>query len=229
WVPITLNPRETKQKQAPAPGRSSGSNPYMIDTEEYRRSFPKKAIKEFDKGIKADAEGKRVDAIGHYQKAVEIAPSFYPAHNNLGSDYLAKSDLKSAQEQFAQAIKLNQSDPQAHLNMANLALTMKNYDGALHNVQEALRRDPNSALGQFLLGSIYARTEKLPEAERALRAALAINPAMARVHLELVNVYIEQKQNPKAIAELKAFLEGAPDDPMAPHAKKVLTRLESAR
>ena len=64
----------------------NGNNHYIVDLEEYRRNFPKKAVKEFEKGLQSDGESKRDDAIKHYEKALEIAPNFYPAHNNLGSD-----------------------------------------------------------------------------------------------------------------------------------------------
>lgn len=227
FVQLTLTPRQATQKQVPGPDRGKGSNPYIVDTEEYRRHFAKKAVKEFDKGVEADANGKRDDAIRHYEKALNIAPDFYPAHNNLGSDYLSKSDFDSAKAQFEQAKKLNQSDPEAHLNLGNLYLMMERYSDALANVQEGIRRDPNSALANFLLGSIYERMQRLPEAEHALRAALSINPTMSRVHLELVNLYLEQKAKPKAITELKAFLDGAPNDPLAPKAKQVLRKLQS--
>ncbi len=224
-VQINLMPREpAHQVSIPA---QKGGNPFIVDTEEYRRSFPKKALKEFDKGVESDRQGKRDDAIHHYEEAIRLAPDFYQAHNNLGSDYLSKSDFNAARAHFVQAIKLNQRYAEAQLNLGNLDLMMKNYDGALQNVQEGLRREPNSALGQFLLGSIYERLGKLPEAERALRAALAIDPAMSRVHLELVNLYLLEKDKLKAARELKAFLENAPNDPLVPKAKEVLKRLES--
>jgi tetratricopeptide (TPR) repeat protein len=204
-----------------------GSNPYIIDTKEYRRHFPKKAVKEFDKGVEADHKGKPEDAIRHYEKALSLAPGFYPAHNNLGSDYLAKSNFAGAQAQFEEAIKLNQSDDDAHLNLANLYLMTKDYGHALESVQEGLRRQPNSALGQFLLGSINERLGKFPDAERALRQALQIDPQMSRVHLELVNLYLAQKKAPEASTELKAFLKDSPDDPLAARAREMLEKLDA--
>src|SRR5262249_687759 len=119
------------------------TNPHLIDAEEYRRQFPKKALKEFDKGLHANAKGKADHAIQHYQKSLDTAPNFYPAHNNIGSDLLKKSDFEGAQVHFKEAIKLNQSDPEAHLNLANLYLTQKHYDLALESAQEGVRRDPN--------------------------------------------------------------------------------------
>jgi tetratricopeptide (TPR) repeat protein len=227
-VQINLTLREPV-KGEPLPNRQLGSNPNLIDPSEYRRHFPKNAIKEFDKGVEADKSQKRDEAIRHYEKSISLAPDFYPAHNNLGSAYLSKSDFKSAQAQFDEAIRLNQSDAQAHLNLANLGLLTKNYDDALKNVQEALRRAPDSPLGQFLLGSIYKRIGKFPEAERALRQALQLDPKISRVRLELVNLYLLQQKKAEATAELKAFLKDSPDDPLAPKAKEVLIKLQTTR
>jgi len=216
-------------KSEPLSDRGQGSNPYLIDPSEYRRHFPRNAIKEFDKGVDADKHQRRDEAINHYQKSISLAPDFYPAHNNLGSAYLSKSDFTSAQAQFEEAIKLNQSDAEAHLNLANVLLTVKSYEDALKNVEEGLRRNPNSAFGQFLLGSISERMRKLPEAEHALRQALKLDPGMSRVRLELVNVYLLQQKKSEARAELKAFLNDSPKDPLAPKAKEVLGKLEDAR
>jgi tetratricopeptide (TPR) repeat protein len=223
---ISLNSREPVKKDLPL-DRAPGSNPAVVDLREYRRRFPKNVVKEFDRGVEADRKGKHEEAIQHYEKAVTLAPEFYPAHNNLGSAYLSKSNFAAAQNQFERAITLNQSDAEAYLNLGNVLLMTKNYDGALQNVQEGLRRDPNSAWGRFLLGSVYVRLRKFAEAERSLRAALSIIPAMSRVHLELVNMYLLQKKNSDARTELKAFLADSPNDPLAPKAKEVLKRLEA--
>jgi tetratricopeptide (TPR) repeat protein len=223
-VQISLTPHpQDRTDTSPA---QKGNNRFIVDTGGYRRSFPKKARKEFEKGLESDRAGKRDDAIRHYQNAIAVAPDFYPAHNNLGSDFLGKSDFPAAQAQFEQAIKLNQSDAEAHLNLANLYLMTKDYGHALQSVQEGLRRQPNSALGKFTLGSIYERMGKLPEAERVLHQALELDPGMSRVHLELVNLYLAQQKKTEASTELKTFLKDSPDDPLAPKAREILTRLE---
>jgi tetratricopeptide (TPR) repeat protein len=121
---ISLTPRETNETET-LPNREPGSNPHLIDPSDYRGHFPKNAIKEFDKGVQADKNKRRDEAIGHYEKSIFLAPDFYPAHNNLGSAYLGKADFKSAQAHFEEAIKLNQSDAEAHLNLANVLLMTK--------------------------------------------------------------------------------------------------------
>ena len=115
------------------------------------------------------------------------------------------------------------------MNLANVYLQTKRYDDALHSVEEGLRREPNSAFGKFLLGSIYERVGKGTEAEKALHEALALDPAMAKVHLELVNLYLTEHKQRQAETELQAFLKDFPNDPLAPKAREVLYRLQSSK
>jgi Flp pilus assembly protein TadD len=227
-VQVHLLPRRQAQKE-PLVTRAVGSNPGLVDPKEYRRHFPKKALKEFDKGVQADRNGKHDDAIRYYEEALHIAPDFYPARNNLGSDYLSRSDFRSAREEFEQAVKLNESDAEAHLNLANVFLQTKNYEGALKNVQEGLRRQPDSAFGMFLLGSIYERMGRAQEAEKALHEALQLDPNMSRIHLELVNLYLAEQKPTEAKAELQAFLKQFPGDPLAPRAREVLAKLQNSK
>ena len=228
FMTITLTPRPDKKAEpAPAPP-ASGGNPYMVSAADYNKRFPKKVIKEFDAGVAADAAQKPADAIQHFQKAIEIAPDFYPAHNNLGSAYLKQGDLGRARGQFSEVVRLNPSDAMAYFNLGNVMYLGKDYAGALQQVQEGLRRQPNSAFGLFVLGEIYTRTNHLPEAERALRQAAALDKNLAYVRLQLVKLYLDERRNSDAVAELKSFLKDFPQDPLAPKAQRLLDSLESA-
>jgi regulator of sirC expression with transglutaminase-like and TPR domain len=48
---------------------------------------------------------------------------------------------------------------------------------------------------------------------------------MAKAHLALVNLYLQQQRKDEAISELKVFVKSFPQDPAAPHAKELLQRL----
>jgi tetratricopeptide (TPR) repeat protein len=226
-VQVTLEPKQVT-KQEPLPNRVADSNPYLVDLAEYRNQFPKKAIKEFDKALEADQRGKSDEAIRHYQNALRIAPDFYPAHNNLGSDYLSKSDFPAAREEFEQVIRLNQSDATAYLNLSHVYILMGQVSNAQEFLGEGLRRDPNSALGHFLLGSLNLKTGKYPEAERALRHAIQLSPEMAQPRLQLVNLFLQQGRKADAVAELHDFVTTFPDSLFAARAKQMLQQLDPA-
>jgi len=224
---IVLTPREPVKTER-LPNHAQGSNPYLIDPSEYRRHFPRGAIKEFDRGVEADKNQKRNEAILHYQKSISVAPDFYPAHNNLGSAFLARSQFPQAQEQFEKVIQLNPSDAAAYFNLADLYLLQNHYQQAGEWVEQGLRREPDSGFGHFLQGSLYSRTGRPHDAETALRRCLELNPLMSQAHLALVNLYLQQQRSADAASELRIFLKAFPEDPFAPRAKQVLAKLEGA-
>jgi TolA-binding protein len=226
FVDFTLVPKSPPKNDQEVPVKSAGANRNMTDVREYEAKFPKPAVKEFKKGIKADQAGKKDDAIKHYEKALQIAPEFYEAHNNLGSDYLSKSEFPAARKEFEQAIAENQSDAAGYFNLANVCMLMKNLPEAEKYLQEGIRRQPDSALGQFLLGSLNMKIGKLPEAEHALRQAIQFNPAMVQPRLQLVNLLLQQQKKQAAIEQLHEFVTTFPDNSFSPQARKVLQQLE---
>lgn len=223
---INLNLREPAKKD-PGPQRESGSNPYLIDPAEYTRHFPKNAIKQFAKGVEADKNRKRDEAIRHYEKALRLAPDFYPAHNNLGSDYLSNSDFKSAETQFREVIHANPSDAAAYFNLANVFLQTHRFQESLESAIEGLRREPNSSFGYFVLGSAYQRAGDATQSERALRLALKLDPKLSAAHLALVNLYLSQHRQAEVSAELRTFLQDFPDDAFVPKARALLQKMDS--
>jgi TolA-binding protein len=222
---INLNPREAAKKE-PLPNQEQGGNPYLIDPAEYRQHFPKNAIKEFDKAVEADKNQKRDEAIRHYERAVGLAPDFYPAHNNLGSDYLSNSDFKSAEAEFRKVIRTNPTDAAAYFNLAHVFLLTKRYQESLEQAIQGLRREPNSAFGYFVLGSAYQRAGDAAQSERALRLALKLDPKLSAAHLALVNLYLSQHREAEVSAELRSFLRDFPDDANAAKARTLLQKID---
>jgi predicted Zn-dependent protease len=222
---IYLIPRETKPKSSSS---VSGGNTHLTELTIYTKHTSKPALKEYDKGVRSDKDGKPDEAIRHYQRAIELAPDFYEARNNLGSDLLSKSQFPEAQQQFEKVIKVNPSDAAAYFNLGNLSILTQHYEQGQHWVEEGLSKQPDSAFGHFLQGSLYARSGKPKEAEVTLRRCLELDPFMSKAHLALVNLYVQQQRNNDAASELRLFLKNFPEDPFAPKAKQVLDRLEAA-
>ncbi len=224
---ITLRPRQNAQKIDPMSTRASGSNPYLVDPADYNKRIPKKAIKEYERGLDAERKGNHDEAIAHYQSALKIAPEYYPAHNNLGSLYLSKADFKSAEEQFQETVRLDQNDAQAYFNLGNVFLLKGQFTHAEAALASGLQRRPDSAFGHFLQGCLDVRTGKLAQAEKSLRTALQLDSTMWQAHLQLVSLYLQQQQRQQAITELQAFLKAFPSVPAVPKAKDLLYRLQN--
>jgi tetratricopeptide (TPR) repeat protein len=226
FVDITLVPKSTGETASAPPVAAAGSNLNMIDARAYAANFPKSAMKEFKKGQQADAAGKRDEAIRHYEKAVTIAPDYYFAHNNLGSDYQIKSDFPAARKEFQRVVELNQSDAAAYFNLSNVCMLSGQLPDAKQYLDEGMRRQPDSALGQFLLGSLNLQLRKFSEAESALRRAMQLDPFMAQARLQLVNLLLKEGRKPDAASLLRDFIATFPDNPFTTQAKLSLQRLE---
>jgi len=216
-----------KKSEKPADNAIAGENPYLTNEAEYGKLYPPAAVREFKAGEKADRKQKPDDAIAHYTKAIELAPTFYMARNNLGTLYLGKANYAGAEEQFATVIGINPNDASAYFNLGNLCLLKNQYDRALQLVNQGLNKQPSSAFGNFLRGSIYSRQNNTREAEIAYRRSLELDPQMAQTHLALVNLFMQEKRSADAVAELKAFLKEFPEHQFAPKAREVLKKLES--
>jgi Flp pilus assembly protein TadD len=227
FLTITLTPREAEKRDTSP--TISGGNPSLTDPAQYAKQVPKAARHEFEKGVKADQQGKPEDAIRHYSKAVELAPDFYAARNNLGSALLSQSRFPQAQEQFENVIRTNPSDAAAYFNLANLHLLRGELPPAQATLAQGLRREPDSGFGHFLQGSLDSRTGRVHQAESELRRCLELNPFMSKAHLALANLYMQQKRSEDAASELREFLARFPDDPVAPKAKQVLNKLVSGK
>ena len=226
-VQITLLPRQETKKDDPISARASGGNPYLVDPGDYNKRFPKKAVKEYERGVNAEHKGERDEAIAHYEGALKIAPDYYPAHNNLGSLYLGKSDFKAAEAEFRESVRLDQNEAQAYFNLGNVLMLTGRYSESEAVVEAGLQRRPDSAFARFLQGQLFARTGKLDEAEKSLREALQLDPTMSQAHLQLVNLYLQQKRGEDAIHQLQDFLKAFPNAPMAAKAKELLNKLQS--
>jgi tetratricopeptide (TPR) repeat protein len=224
---ITLRPRQETRKGDPMGARASGSNPNLVNPADYNKRFPRKAVKEYERGVNAEHKGEQDEAIAHYKGALKIAPDYYPAHNNLGSLYLGKSDFNAAETEFRESLRLDQNEAQAYFNLGNVLMLTGRYRESGAALEAGLQRRPDSAFAHFLQGCLFARTGKFEEAEKSLRDALHLDPSMSQAHLQLVNLYLKQNRQEDAIHQLQDFLKAFPGAPTAAKAREVLDKLQS--
>jgi predicted Zn-dependent protease len=98
---------------------------------------------------------------------------------------------------------------------------------AQHYLDEGMRREPDSALGHFLLGSLDIKIGRFQQAEAALRQTIQLSPTMAQARLQLMNLMLQQGRNADAVSELQQFVTTFPDSPYASKARELLHRLET--
>ncbi len=62
--------------------------------------------------------------------------------------------------------------------------------------------------------------------KKASAEALQLDPTMSQAHLQLVNLYLQEKRKEDAVHQLQDFLKAFPNAPTAPKAREVLNKLQ---
>jgi tetratricopeptide (TPR) repeat protein len=81
-------------------------------------------------------------AVEHYKKATELAPSYSPTYNILGYAYRQQGNYADAEQAFKKYIQLIPNDPNPYDSYAELLLKMGRFDDSLGQYHKALSIDP---------------------------------------------------------------------------------------
>ena len=90
--------------------------------------------------------------------------------------------------------------PSVAYNLALQALSAENYDEALAQIQEAISEDPSNLEYQHVLGVVYARSQRVEEAELVFSTLIKEDEERFRkVYFDLADLYMQQKKDELAL------------------------------
>jgi tetratricopeptide (TPR) repeat protein len=175
-------------------------------------AVPDKARREYANAQKKLAQRNTAGAMAHLERAIEIAPDFAAAWNNLGTIAYQTRRYKEAEVYFRRGL---QADPGAYEPLVNLGGVLLN----LNKVEEALKYNlyavltrPGDALANSQLGMTYFEVGNLDLARKYLEAAKRLDAAhFSHPQLLLTEIHLRQGRKEAAAAELEHFLEHHPD------------------
>jgi len=125
-------------------------------------------------------------AIFHYQRAVELRPT-YEAHNNLGNVLQKRGRFSEAISHYQAAVRLK-NDASAQRNMGDAWRSLQRFDRAIASYKAALTSDPNDTTAMNHLGGVLMITGQLDAARLVYEAALKIQPQNVGVHFNYSTV-----------------------------------------
>ena len=146
----------------------------------------------------------------YLRNAVELAPTFYEAHNQLGIAYRAAGRLDDAESEFLKAHELNSSNVDPLLNLTALYLDENEPDRAVSTGEQAVKVNSHSALAFLNLGVALYKTAQLDRAESTLKRALDLAPKMGSIRLMLANVYLKLRNYDRTLEQLDHYIAENP-------------------
>jgi Flp pilus assembly protein TadD len=127
-------------------------------------------------GLVLDAQGNSLEAYKHFQKALEINPSFVEAHNNLGVLLAQQGQSAEAIRHFQKALELQPDCADAYNSVGNVLADQGHIAEAITNYQKALELNPDFAAAYYNLGNALALQGKYADAIGHFEKALQLRP-----------------------------------------------------
>ena len=209
--------------QALAPQAASGPVNGTVSVTRLQHPIPAKAVAEFARANREARKGRIQECVKHLEKAVQIAPSYMEAHNNLGVRYLMLGEYERGAQEFETALKLDASSLFPHTNLSLVRFMLTQYAEAEASARAALRLDAKFTRAQYLLGlTLAAEGKGAAEAIDHLDKAAAEFP---RARLVAAEILTQQGASAGAVEKLRAYLT-LPDAASRNEVESWLARLE---
>jgi tetratricopeptide (TPR) repeat protein len=116
-------------------------------------------------------------AIKILSNVTKAFPSLGRAHFNLATVYANTKMFREAADEYKATLDLEPRNDLARLSLVKAYESAANYEDALPYAEDYAKRNPQSAEGQYLLGSAYRSLGRYSEAETFLQRAVAIDPS----------------------------------------------------
>ena len=193
-------------------------------------SIPDKARREYRKALeqlqRQDVEG----AVQHLKKAIEWAPQYLEAYNNLGTIYFQKQQYSTAESYFRQALELEPEAFEPLVNLGGTLLALERPAEALEVNRRAQQIHPQDALANAQLGLSYFLLGDYEPAVTYLRRTEELDPAhFSKPQLSLAEIYLRRSEEAAALRELRDFLKYHPDSPEAENVRATMEEIQRSQ
>ena len=166
----------------------------------------------------ADTYAKNGDsrnAYREYIRAADLLPDNVDAQLKAGTYLLLAGKFEDARARADRALAINANSIDAMVLRANASAGLKDLDGAVQQIGDAIKLDPKQATPYSSLGALEMARGRRDEAEAAFKKAVEAAPQSASAHLALANFYWSSGRQADAEGAFKAALQLEPKNALA--------------
>ena len=134
----------------------------------------------------------QVEAIQFYEKAIDLNPNLFGAHNNLGVIYLLKRNYAKVKHHLSAAMHINPTDARVLVNLALACADSGDIQAAQETLLQAINLDPNNdvSYSNYLMNMHYFSSldrEKVFDAHRQWNSRYAVPKAQRLLQKNIKN------------------------------------------
>ena len=151
------------------------------------------------------------------RRAVELAPAYSDAHNNLGNVLQHQKRSDEAVKCYERAIALQPDLADAYNNLGNAMQQQKRYDEAIVFYERAITLRPEMADAHLNLGKALEALDQMSQALTAYRQAVMLRPFHFDSYRRLGAALYGWDRIEEAADVYRKWLSLEPDNPLARH------------
>jgi tetratricopeptide (TPR) repeat protein len=162
--------------------------------------------------VALDGQKRFAEAEKFYSQAVKLSPGSATLFNNLGTHYFALGDRERARQAYLAAVRIDPHDPNANLQLAQIAIQAKRGPEALRYLGRLPREEQATPALSILRAQALALAGEASAAESLLVHTLEQSRDDPRVAFSAGMVFAEWKHYEKAEEAFTTALGSAPTD-----------------
>ena len=164
--------------------------------------------------------GEPAPALQEYVRAADLMPDNTDVQLKATALLIATGQFEDARTRVAKVLASNPKNSRALVLMGNSLAGLKDFDGAIKQLEDAVKIEP-SAAGYATLASVQLSRGNQPDAESAFRRAVAAEPNSVDAQLSLANYLWGVDRKDEAEKYFRGAVEKAPTHVMANRAMAV--------
>ena len=158
-----------------------------------------------------EATGNAAGALGEYVRAADLMPDDVRVQLATGQRLLLAGQYPEARARADAILAKDPRDVTGLILMGNALAGLKDFAGAISQMEQAIETDPNGTLWYANLGLLQMAKGDTTAAENVLKRAVQVQPKSAAARWSLGNYYLAAGRPSDAEAELKTALELEPN------------------
>ncbi len=159
--------------------------------------------------------GQTAKALEAANALVKADPNGANGYNLQGTVHIARNELDAARTSFTTALAKDPKFVAAALNLARVEEKASKPAEAENWYNKAIAIDSRNLTAYQGLAGLALMKRDLEKAASHLDKAIQINPKASQPRLRLVGLFLDRKENSRALIAARAFVNEMPEDPAA--------------
>jgi tetratricopeptide (TPR) repeat protein len=201
------DPAKLKARYVASGDRYVAEKKYSEAIIEYRNALTQDAKfgeARYKIGLAYEAAGDPRNALSEYVRAADLMPDHVEAQLHAGRLLLETRQYAEAKARALAVLAKEPRNIDGLTLMGNSLAGLKDYEGAISQIEEAIDTDPRRTLTYTNLGLLQLFKGNKSAAEDAFKRAVEIDPKSVSAHMSLANYYWAAGDGAQAEREIKS-------------------------